>query len=221
MINEPLVLIPGFMTDDDLWRDISPFLSDRDIVYASLNEGSSIEELATRLLERLPQRFILLGFSMGGYVARQIAYSAPTRVEALILVGTSSRAGAPSSQTSSPQSFKGLSTRALARALHPSRASCRSLLDRLRAMSIRGGGDLYARLSTMERKSDHSKLGLITCPTLVVAAANDLLRPLEEGQELADALNTPLVVVEDCGHMVPMEKPEKLSKIIQDWLASL
>jgi pimeloyl-ACP methyl ester carboxylesterase len=216
-----LVLIPGFMTDSDLWRDVYPFWSEKHLIYADFSKGSSIKDLATHILENLPQKFMLLGFSMGGYVARQITYLAPERVEALILVGTSSRAGSPSPRNVSAQSFKGLSTQALATALHPAHAKDTILLDRLKAMSVRGGATLYERLSQMERASDFTQLHHIRCPTLVIAGANDQLRPLGDAEELAEALKAPLCIIEDCGHMIPLEKPEELGRLVADWLARL
>nr|WP_255711917.1 alpha/beta hydrolase [Xenorhabdus sp. PB30.3] len=36
-----------------------------------------------------PDRFVLVGFSLGGYVARWIASLVPERIEALVLIATS------------------------------------------------------------------------------------------------------------------------------------
>jgi pimeloyl-ACP methyl ester carboxylesterase len=57
---------------------------------------------------------------------------------------------------------------------------------------------------------------------LVIAAAEDPLRPAEETQELADAIpNATLMTIEGSGHMLPLEQPEALARAIKHWLSSL
>ncbi|WP_420853319.1 alpha/beta fold hydrolase [Sphingobium estronivorans] len=52
--------------------------------------------MADRAIRALTDPAIVVGFSMGGYVARSIAYRAPDKVKGLALIATSSRAHAPS-----------------------------------------------------------------------------------------------------------------------------
>ncbi|WP_210338675.1 alpha/beta fold hydrolase [Ensifer sp. ENS06] len=87
-----MLFVPGFMLDADLWRDVVPALGEYGpATYADLSQDGSIEAMARRTLMDAPDRFILTGFSMGGYVAREIVRQAPDRVTALILIATSAR----------------------------------------------------------------------------------------------------------------------------------
>jgi triacylglycerol lipase len=53
------------------------------------------------------------------------------------------------------------------------------------------------------------KLAAITIPTLIVWGANDDIISLDEGREYAAKIpNAKLVIIPDCGHMPPLEKPE-------------
>ena len=87
-----LLLIPGFMADATLWDamtdDLAPF---GPLVATDLSRGEDIERMAASILSDAPERFVAVGFSMGGYVARELARIAPERVEALILIATSAR----------------------------------------------------------------------------------------------------------------------------------
>ena len=87
-----LLLIPGFMADATLWNamtdDLAPF---GPLVATDLSQGEDIETMAAALLSDAPERFVAVGFSMGGYVARELARIAPERVTALILIATSAR----------------------------------------------------------------------------------------------------------------------------------
>ncbi|KQV78417.1 alpha/beta hydrolase [Massilia sp. Root351] len=225
----PLLLIPGYMLDETLWDDVLPLLGvDRPIIHGSLREGGAVEEMARRILAASPPRLVLAGFSMGGYIAREIARLAPERVQSLILVATSSR---PDSQATreqrakaarnTPQGpFRGLSKGAIVTSLHPDQAGNAALVERVRAMGARLGRDVFLRQSLLER-GDMERLGAIACPTLVIAAAQDQLRSLAEAEELRDGIPAArLQVVERSGHLIPLEQPAALAQLMLDWLQS-
>lgn len=214
-----IVLAPGFMTDYDMWSDFVPFLKDYNVIYADFSEGATLQELAASNLRRCPERFILLGFSLGGYISRHMLYQAPERVEALVLIGTSTRPTVPP-VTDGPAAkmFRGMSRSALRRAVHIDRESDEVLIDRLKDMGERLGAEVFGRLSALERKSDLDMMRTIQCPVLVVTADQDRLRTMEEAVEMAQAANAPLMVLEHCGHMMPMEEPEQLARVVLPWL---
>lgn len=217
-----IVLVPGFMTDSDLWADLIPELDAYNIVCADTSTGSSLDDLAAHVLKQCPPTFILLGFSLGGYVARYMTYQASERVESLILVATAARAGSPSSRGRSghSQAFRGLSTAAIRASLGPGSVNDATLVARIQRMGERLGQEVYARLSTLERPSDLIRLDEIRCRCLVVCAESDKLRSKEEARELATGLRAELVQVSGCGHMIPLEQPGKLADIVLQWLGN-
>jgi pimeloyl-ACP methyl ester carboxylesterase len=146
-------------------------------------------------------------------------YQAPERVEALVLIGTSTRPTVPP-VTDGPAAkmFRGMSRSALRRAVHIDRENDETLIDRLKDMGERLGAEVFGRLSALERKSDLDMMRTIQCPVLVVTADQDRLRTMEEATEMAKAANAPLVVLEHCGHMMPMEEPEQLARVVLPWL---
>lgn len=221
--NKPtIVFAPGFMTDHDLWRDVVPHFSDYNIVYADFREGSTLQELAASNLKRCPERFTLMGFSLGGYIARHMLYQAPERVQALVLVGTSTRPSGPSvSGPTTNKMFRGMSRAALVRAVHTSRAEDEALIQRMKDMGTRLGAEVFARLSALDRKSDLEDMRGIKCPVMVVTADQDRLRSLDESNEMAEAAQARLVVLEHCGHMMPMEEPDQLARVVLPWLGEI
>ncbi len=87
-----IVLVPGFMLDEDLWCDVVEGLEAfGSVVHADLSNAASIESMASETLGKAPDRFTLIGFSMGGYVARAMQRLAPERVEKMVLIATSAR----------------------------------------------------------------------------------------------------------------------------------
>ena len=74
----PLVLIPGFMLDESLWDAfIEHMPSGREIHRANLLHGQSIAEMAQAIVASAPAEFVLVGFSLGGYVARSLLAQFP------------------------------------------------------------------------------------------------------------------------------------------------
>jgi pimeloyl-ACP methyl ester carboxylesterase len=77
---------------------------------------------------------------------------------------------------------------------------------------------VFARLSELDRKSDLEAMRDIKCPVLVITADQDRLRSLEESKEMAEAAQATLIVLQRCGHMMPMEEPDQLALLVRDWL---
>jgi pimeloyl-ACP methyl ester carboxylesterase len=225
-----LLLISGFMADATLWdavaADLTPF---GPVMTADLSRGEDIETMAAAILSDAPERFVAVGFSMGGYVAREMARTAPERVRALILIATSARGDTDemirqrrSTLKTPPKAFKGLSRTAIASSLHPDRADDPAMVARVRDMGLRLGGDVFHRQSAMVRAGDLNRLGDIRQPTLIVSADADQLRSLEEAEELQRGIaGSTLVHVADSGHMIPLEQPLALARAMKEWLAGL
>jgi pimeloyl-ACP methyl ester carboxylesterase len=69
------------MLDAELWGDMAGRLSERHkIFHGDLAKHDTIDEMGEGVLASAPERFVLIGFSMGGYVARTMARRAPDRV---------------------------------------------------------------------------------------------------------------------------------------------
>lgn len=224
----PLLLLPGFMCDASLWDDVIPHLDPAwRPIHGDLYRDDSIDAMAERVLAEAPARFVPVGFSMGGFVAREIALRAPDRVAALGLVATSARASLPAEiarkqalrRDLEARGFRGMSRSALRRAIHPDRDDADVLVERLRAMGQRLGGEVMARQLAAERRDGHPDLPRIRCSVLVVGAREDRLRPLAEIEALAAGLpDARLTVLEDCGHMIPLERPRQLARMLDGLL---
>lgn len=228
MNNNPrhIVLIPGYMLDNTLWDEFEKYLPAHWSVYhASLASGKTVREIAKHIADRMPHTVTLIGFSLGGYIARQLVADFPDRVDAVVLIASSLREDTPQRvaamqhliQSSSTTTFKGLSRSSIARSLHPDRAAESTLLDRIQRMGQRLGYATLVTQSTLQRAGIPA--ATIRCPTLIIASAEDALRTLDEANELADAIpDATLQVIANSGHLLPLEQPETLATLIVRWL---
>jgi pimeloyl-ACP methyl ester carboxylesterase len=223
-----LVLVPGFMLDQALWDDLLPFLPPAlQIHFADLTTGETIDAMARAILAKAPPIFIVLGFSMGGYVAREMARLAPERVTGIILVATSARPDQPGMVKSRVRAarqmmtgaFHGLARGAIRASLHADRAHDTVLIERVRSMGERLGIDVFMCQSEVVRAGDLAALNRITCPALVIAADGDQLRTVDEVRELADGIpGAHFAVIKHAGHMAPLEAPAILGSLITNWI---
>ncbi len=214
------------MLDHTLWSDFREYLpSEWRVFNGALGEGPTIRDMARCIAEQLPPRFVLIGFSLGGYIARQLAADYPERVQALILVATSLREDTEQQKKSklqavqalTPARFRGLSNATIARSLHPRNASDAALVSYIKEMSQRLGYQALATQSALDRSEVPAST--IGCQTLVIASANDALRSLQEADELVEAIpSATLEVIDACGHMIPLEQPRTLAETIIRWL---
>ena len=223
-----VVLIPGFMLDETLWDEFKRYLpGDWTVFDAVVSGDGTIKAIARHIAESAPQRFVLIGFSLGGYIARQLAADYPERVSALVVVASSLREDTAEQAQSKNQTlqalsqttFRGLSTGSISRSLHPSRASDTTLIARIQQMGQRLGYDAFALQSALRRADIPADS--IACPTLVVASTHDRLRSLEEANQLVSTIpNASLRLFDGSGHMIPLEQPQELAETILGWLGS-
>lgn len=219
-----LVLLPGFMCDQDLWTDMVPGLEALGrIHYGNVYEDSTLEGMAERVLGHAPESFVLVGFSMGGFVARILALMAPERVTGVVFIAASAR-GYSDEERKQRQAWHGRDDRppratSGAPGLHPDREHDPALVGRLRAMQRRLGRAVRARQAALVRRDGYADLERIACPALVVACRQDRLRKFAETERMAHHLpNATFEVIEDCGHMAPLEKPHELTALLARWI---
>ncbi|WP_312241973.1 pimeloyl-ACP methyl ester esterase BioH [Pantoea sp.] len=96
--NVDLVLLHGWGLNAEVWKDIAMRLSPHfrlhlvDLPGFGRSQGYgalSLADMAQQLVPMLPERAILLGWSLGGLVASQLALTQPEKVRGLITVASS------------------------------------------------------------------------------------------------------------------------------------
>ena len=105
--------------------------------------------------------------------------------------------------------------------VHPKRLADRRLSTILGAMAERVGRKAFQRQQRAIRARPDSRAGLaaIACPTLLLCGRQDPLAPPALHEEMAAAIpGAELVVVEDCGHLSPLEQPEAVTAALRHWL---
>ncbi len=228
----PLVLLPGLLCDEALWAPQVAALADvADARVADLTRDDDIGAMAARVLAESPPRFALAGLSMGGYVSFEVMRRAPGRVTHLALLDTSARPDTPERAQlrrdfialARSGGFRGLTPRLLPQWVHHSRMSDPRFVEAVTSMTLRVGRDAFIRQQTaiLGRPDSRPGLSRIRVPTLVLCGRQDQATPVEVAREIAsDIEGARLVVVEECGHLATLERPDEVSSAMRAWLAA-
>ncbi len=230
MTQRSLVLLPGLLCDARLFDHQTDHLTEiADCHVADLSLDDSFPAMAERVLEAAPDRFALAGLSMGGYLAFEILRREPERVERLALLDTSARPDTAEQARrrrglltlAASGRFRGVTPRLLPQLVHPDRQAETTLTDPIMHMAERIGPEAFRRQQTaiLNRPDSRPQLGAMACPTLVVCGRQDALTPLERSEEIAALVpGARLAVIEDCGHLSTMERPQAATALLRDWL---
>jgi pimeloyl-ACP methyl ester carboxylesterase len=230
MATTPVYILPGLLLDSDCYEhQITRLRESTGVSVADLTASDSIAGLARDALEQAPaRRFALAGHSMGGYVAFEILRQAPERVERLALFNTNARADSPEAAQNRRRLME-LAEKdfpAVIQALMPRLMRAEALADpdksgTIGAMALAIGKEAFVRQenAVLGRIDSRPHLAKIACPTLVVAGREDAIMPLEFLEEIARGVpKATLAVIERCGHMPSLERPEELTELLVSWL---
>lgn len=226
----PLLMLNGLLCDAALWRHQVRDLSGIVTCHPADTTGhDSVAALARDVLAKAPAQFALVALSMGGYVALEIMRQAPERVLRLCLVNTQARPDTDEQRErrrlligmSRAGQFKGVTPRLLPMLIHPDRMQDVDLVDTITAMAERVGRDAFQRQQTaiMNRIDSRPSLKAIRCPVQIISGAQDTLTPPDVMRELAEGIpHARFDVLEHCGHLSPLERPDEVTRIIRAWL---
>ena len=87
-----IILISGYMCDETIWQStIKTFKDNYELIIPSLKNYKTVEDAAKNIRKHIDIDTSIIGFSMGGFIALNLAINYPKRIDNLILVGTNAR----------------------------------------------------------------------------------------------------------------------------------
>ncbi|MEM6759010.1 MAG: alpha/beta hydrolase [Pseudomonadota bacterium] len=237
----PLVFVHGFMGGGQQWDALAASLGkEREIIALDLpgfgaNAGleplDRIEQFAAWVIEQTLQRGVLryhlLGHSMGGMIAQEIARRDPTAVERLVLYATGPVGDIPGRFETMAESRHRAQT-----------DGAKATATRIAATWLRDGEDshafptvaqiassaalpaLLAGLTAMEHWSGRSALHHIAAPTLIIWGEHDRSYNWAQINELWTTIpGASLCVLPNSCHLAHLEEPDLFASVLSRFLS--
>lgn len=225
-----ILLLPGLLNDASVFTEQVAALSTVAIVeVGDLTIAESITDLAASVLKLASaKRFVLLGLSLGGYVAFEIMRQAPERVAGLVLMDTTARPDTPEASAKrealiklAATDFNEVTEQLLPLLAHPDRMNLPAVRGVIQSMASGLGKEVFERQqrAIMGRPDSRPTLKSIACPTLVICGQDDQITPPELATEIANGIkHAKLELIAQCGHLATLDQPELVCDLLLDWI---
>jgi len=223
------ILLPGLGCDQRLFAHQIQTLKDHfNIQVIVCGAFDNMHDHIHHVLNNSPEKFVLIGHSFGGWIAQWIAIHSPARVSKLILIGTGT-----GTLTST---LRNIFTEML-HFFENNKAS--EFLDKIRPAAVyekkSTDSKLMSTIKDMQDEFPHdglinqaktdlegmdttTKLTNIKCPTLLIHGKHDSFYEKDMLVLKENIPNNKYVEIDQCGHMLPLERPQAISTLIKDWL---
>jgi pimeloyl-ACP methyl ester carboxylesterase len=190
----------------------------------SLKSIAAYREHLCTFMEVLHMRpCVLIGRSMGGAVAMDLALTHPARVRALVLVATAARFDLPQAMLDTWKTVMlGRASQPFTTEAFSPKADFATMREAWMEQVKTDPRVRYFDLVACNQFNCSTQLGAITMPTLIVAGRDDTITPLDRAEMLhAGIAGSKLVVIDDAGHSVPTEKPAEFNAAVANFLSAL
>lgn len=242
---EPLLCVMGLGADTLAWTLQVPAWSEhfRVVVFDNRDVGRSsradgpyeIRDMAADALALADslelESFHLVGVSMGGAIAQEIALAAPGRIRTLTLCvtypggGTWARErarlwGQSALQTEREDHLDLLMLECFSEEFYENADAVEFTRQMFLASPHPQEPEAFARqLDASGRHETRDRLGSLTMPVHVIGAEHDTLVPPWKSQELAELIpGAELTVIENAPHGINWERAEEFNALVLDWL---
>lgn len=225
-----VVLIPGLGNTARLWQhQITALPEAAEVLVPDISGCASVAQIADQVLRDSPSSTLsIVGFSLGGYVAFEIARRSPERMTRLALI------------SSSPFPDTAVAAAQRRRLIEKAREDYGSLLEDMAQLVVFPRGEKAAEARAclidmgrqlgveefcrqqevaMHRPDCTDVLAQIRVPTRIICGRNDLVTPPDGNQFIAERIvDSQIQIVRGAGHLLPLEQPETVARFLNDWL---
>jgi pimeloyl-ACP methyl ester carboxylesterase len=216
------------MCDARLWERMLPNMGSTDITHADYTGSDTMEVMLEKVMAGVPdERCHLVGFSLGGYLAMMAATRAPERFKSLTVIAASPY-GLSDDEKSLRQrnaemltrlTYRGMSKARLRQFVAEEHLDDEAITGTILAMEHDLGQYelIHQLIAPIERPNVKAELLALDIPVHFIMAKHDAMVPFGAIEKLAagSAGKITLHAIEGSGHMIPLEAPQALAKLLQ------
>ncbi len=227
----PVLFLPGTLCDERVWLPVWKHLPGINRRYVPLQWANSLSDMlqltSDRVLEN--EKVHLVGFSMGGYIAAKWAIENSQRVASLTLIGYCLSGLTKEEIKRRQDMLKYLKMNVfhpnnafLSRLVHQNKLATPEVTNPVLEMAKDlGKSTLIAHTkATTPRANLMNAISKLNLTLTIIGADSDTVAPLEWLKEEHAQLSTSgFHVLQQAGHMMPLEYPAQLARLLEQSLA--
>ena len=193
----------------------------------------AVEDLMETLTSLSVEKSVLVGLSMGGYVALRAVEKYPARIKGLVLCDTRAEADANENKIKRAAAVDFVRTRGVAPFLEPflndalapkTKTEKPKVVEFLKGIALKSSPDaVMAALAALASRGDSTAaLSAIKVPTAVLLGSQDKITPLPLAEAMrARVPGAELHLIPDAGHFSNAENPEAFNERLVSFLKRL
>jgi pimeloyl-ACP methyl ester carboxylesterase len=244
-----VVLLHGFPLNSAMWRDQAeslaaaghsvlltdlPGFGNSAVLDASPTMAAMADWVSAQMDLLGMDSAVVVGLSMGGYVAMELLRRDPTRISALVLCDTKAGADGPEARANRERIAESVlearSTRSLARTMPESLLGQSTRTDRPDVAQIVAewieSADpravAWAQRAMAARHESFDVLAAAQIPTLIVWGSEDVVSGRADQDAMLEVMpQARFEIVEAAGHLSPVEQPDRVSALLLEFIGSV
>ena len=235
-----LSFLHGFMGHPSDWDQIRSGLADHESMATPVPDASDWESSVRTLGEAVPERSILVGYSMGARLALGVAIESPSRCGGLVFISGNPGLEQPAERDQRRRVDDGIAERIenespdqfLAdwynQPVFSTVSESVRYAERKRKLQMLSDGradrqrwSQTLRVNSISKQPDYwTRLDELSVPVLLVAGENDqkYRKMIDRFAQRISAIKPTVRILPGCGHIVHREDPDALIAVLREFL---
>ena len=227
-----LVCLSGTLCDERIWNQQKELLKDSyKLIYPSISTHKNIKDLAISILNQLPEKFSIMGFSAGSVVSFEILRQAKEKIEKIIILASRADALSKNLSQNLSQNLKMIQSMGINEFFD------KILIPKSLSQNSQRNSDLKILLKNMAKKigvqnfenqihmlqtrqESLSLFSKIKTPVLIIGGEEDQICPVQHQKNIyKNCLNSEMIILQKTGHYISIENPKEFNKVLIKFLS--
>ena len=222
-----IIFIPGLLCTPHVWGELNAVREKYLCHDADVSSFDSIEKMADAIIHHITDEDIaLIGFSMGGYVAIEVALKMKNKINKLVLINTTANSVNPATISDRQKAIKFAQRGMMSEILKLSNGisyykSQKEWLLLEEKMANEVGTESYIRQQNaiIHRNNYMNLIQNICTETLIISGKNDQVISYKDSICMFENIsNSNLILLDKCGHLSTLEKSKMVANSIATFL---
>ena len=223
-----MVLLHALPFDGRMWSDADREVSERPLVPDLFRLGTAVTDWAGEVVAMAgSEELIVVGSSVGGSCALEMAHYAPEQVAAIVLIGA--KASVRPDPGNRDQAIRVLETQGMEIAWNTywapifGTSTPAAVLSTARDIALsQDVAEVVNGVRAFHNRRDLTEFAAAwRKPFVAISGDQDQTPPLSASRPLGQGPRRRFEVIEDCGHYVNLEQPKRFQSLLSDIVSAI